>query len=73
MAATVPSSFVQGMLSGARRTLGQAQLAGIAPALLEVPAVRITRQQFVRLYAGLALGMGDEMLGLWSRAHRVPR
>lgn len=53
MAATVPSSFVQGMLSGARRTLGQAQLAGIvraagiAPALLEVPAVRITRQQFV--------------------------
>ena len=77
MAATVPSSFVQGMLTGARRTLGDSELAaivraaGIEPALLEVSATRFTRQQFVRVYAGLALGMGDEMLGLWSRPIRA--
>jgi AraC-like DNA-binding protein len=70
-------SFVQNMLSGARRRLAVATIeqlvldAGIAPTLLDHRGARVTREQFVRLYELIALSMGDEMLGLWSRPIRA--
>lgn len=74
---TVPMSFVQNMLMGARRSLSSSSIdalvltAGIAPALLEQRGARVTREQFVRLYEAIALTTGDEMLGLWSRPIRA--
>ena len=70
---TVPISFVQNMLKGARRTLSPARVdellvkSGIAPSFLDGRSARITREQFVRLYEVVAIATGDEMLGLWSR------
>ena len=74
---TIPLSFVHNMLAGARRTLSPAhiddlvQQAGISLSLLEQPATRVTREQFVRLYERIAVTTGDEMLGLWSRPIRA--
>ena len=74
---TVPISFVQNMLTGARRTLGPAHVedlllkSGIAPSFLDGRSARITREQFVRLYEVVAITTGDEMLGLWSRPIRA--
>jgi AraC-like DNA-binding protein len=73
---TVPISFVQNMLMGARRTLSPARVddllvkSGIAPSFLDGRSARITREQFVRLYEVVAMATGDEMLGLWSRPIR---
>jgi hypothetical protein len=73
---TVPISFVQNMLMGARRTLSPARVddllvkSGIAPSFLDGRTARITREQFVRLYEVVAMATGDEMLGLWSRPIR---
>lgn len=73
---TVPISFVQSMLAGARRTLLPASVgelllkSGIEPSLLERRGARMTREQFARLYEAVALATGDEMLGLWSRPIR---
>jgi AraC-like DNA-binding protein len=75
--ATIPMSFVQNMLMGARRSLAPKSIdalvltAGIAPALLEQRGARVTREQFVRLYQVIALTTGDEMMGLWSRPIRA--
>lgn len=75
--ATVPVSFLQNMLSGARRQLSAhdidtlATQAGMSPVLLRQGGARVTREQFTRLYEGVALFMGDEMLGLWSRPIRA--
>jgi len=75
--ATVPISFLRNMLTGARRQLGAhdidvlATQAGISPLLLRQGGARVTREQFVRMYEGVALFMGDEMLGLWSRPIRA--
>lgn len=44
--------------------------AGIPPSLHAQPASRITREQFVALYKGVAFALDDEMLGLWSRPIR---
>lgn len=74
---TVPTAFVNRMLSGARARLPAAELAalirnaGIAPDLLRLRATRVTRGQFARLYAAIAIHTGDEMLGLWSRPIRA--
>ncbi len=74
---TIPMSFVQNMLMGARRVLAPDDIddlvlqAGIAPTLLEQRGARVTREQFVRLYEVIALTIGDEMLGLWSRPIRA--
>ena len=74
---TVPTAFVLRMLDGARRHLAPGELevivrsAGIEPGLLEVAATRVTRTQFTRLYGDIAIAMGDEMLGLWSRPIRA--
>ena len=74
---TIPMSFVQNMLMGARRALAPDAIdalvlqAGIAPTLLEQRGARVTREQFVRLYERIALTTGDEMLGLWSRPIRA--
>jgi AraC-like DNA-binding protein len=73
---TIPMSFVQNMLMGARRSLAPDAIddlvlqAGIAPTLLAQRGARVTRDQFVRLYERIALTTGDEMLGLWSRPIR---
>jgi len=75
--ATVPVSFLRDMLTGARRQLRAQDIdaiatqAGISPLLLRQGAARVTREQFVRMYEGVALFMGDEMLGLWSRPIRA--
>lgn len=77
VSSTVPMSFVQNMLQGARRLLSPAAVdaltlgAGIAPTLLEQRGARVTREQFVRLYEIIALAIGCEMLGLWSRPIRA--
>jgi AraC-like DNA-binding protein len=74
---TVPISFLQNMLSGARRHLSAhdidtlATQAGISPQLLRQGGARVTREQFVKMYERVALFMGDEMLGLWSRPIRA--
>ncbi len=70
-------SFVQNMLMGARRVMAPegiddlALKAGIAPTLLYQRGARVTREQFVRLYEVIALTIGCEMLGLWSRPIRA--
>lgn len=43
---------------------------GIPASLLDQPAARITREQFVALYKSIAFELDDEMLGLWSRPIR---
>jgi len=74
---TIPLSFVQNMLMGARRSLAPREIemlivrAGISVALFEHPSARITREQFVRLYEAISITTGDEMLGLWSRPIRA--
>lgn len=44
--------------------------AGIPMHLLDQPAARITREQYVLLYKSIAYELDDEMLGLWSRPIR---
>jgi len=73
---TIPLSFVHNMLAGAKQKMSPQQIdalveqAGISLSLLEQPATRVTREQFVRLYERIAVTTGDEMLGLWSRPIR---
>ena len=75
--ATVAVSFLQHLLSGARRQLSPRDIdalatqAGISPQLLRQEGARVTREQFVRMYECVSLFMGDEMLGLWSRPIRA--
>ncbi len=70
-------SLVHSMLIGAQRVLAPAEVdamvrkAGIAATLVEQRGARVTREQFVRLYQVIALTIGDEMLGLWSRPIRA--
>ncbi len=74
---TIPMSFVSNMLMGARRVLAPTAIdelvlrAEIATTLLDQRGARVTREQFVRLYEAIALTIGDEMLGLWSRPIRA--
>ena len=74
---TIAMSFVQNLLMGATRMLAPDAIdellrqAGIAPRLLKQRGARVTREQFVRLYQIIALSIGDEMLGLWSRPIRA--
>lgn len=74
---TIPLSFVQNMLMGARRSLPPADIAslitraGMSLTLFDQPAARATREQFVRLYELISITTGDEMLGLWSRPIRA--
>lgn len=74
---TIAMSFVQNLLMGATRTRAPEAIddllsqAGIAPTLLQQRGARVTREQFVRLYQIIALSIGDEMLGLWSRPIRA--
>lgn len=74
--ATVPISFLEGMLTGARRRLtplqvnALAQRCGIAKDLFTKPTARVTQGQFVKMYEAVSLATGDEMLGLWSRPIR---
>ena len=76
MSTTVSSHFPRAMLHSLRRQCGTAVVervmdeAGIPVHLLDQPAARITRDQFVLLYKSIAFELDDEMLGLWSRPIR---
>lgn len=73
---TLSMTFVQGLLEGATNICSRTEIqgfvtaAGIAEHLLEAPDARVTYDQFVRLYQQVAMGSGDEMMGLWSRRIR---
>ena len=73
---TLSSHFLVAALRGLGEQQGPAaarqalEAAGIPPHLLEQPAARITREQFVLLYKAVAAALDDEMLGLWSRPIR---
>jgi len=75
---TIPIAFVLGMLSGIRARPGEALVdvdkaledAGIAPALLDEAAARITAEQYVALFALLMERMDDEALGFLTRRLR---
>lgn len=77
LASTVPNVYVRRMLEGAKKYLQPAELrlllraAGIEPNLLKQRSARITRAQFGKLYAAIAIRTGDEMLGCWSRPIRT--
>ena len=68
---TVSIEFVRGMLSGmvASPDATHAWLtdAGIAPALLDLPAARVTPEQYVALFTLLMERLDDEFLGLLGR------
>lgn len=72
----MPFSFLDGMLSGARKLLPPDQVialgqhCGIAADLFANPNARVTQEQFVKMYEAVSLTTGDEMLGLWSRPIR---
>lgn len=74
--ATVSVHFLHAMLDPIRRMRNAATVARVLaeariPAdLLDRPAARITREQFVLLYKRIAFELDDEMLGLWSRPIR---
>lgn len=76
VSATVSAHFLHAMLQPLRQLRAPATVlrvlddARIAPALLEQPGARITREQFVLLYKRIAAELDDEMLGLWSRPIR---
>lgn len=69
---TISVAFVRGMLSGlqARGIYDENWLiaAGIAPALLDEPAGRVTGLQYQALFQVLMAEFGDEGLGFFSRA-----
>lgn len=73
---TVSSHFLHAMLRYVRTHHGEALVrqvtadAGIPLLLLDQPAARVTREQFVLLYKSIAFALDDEMLGLWSRPIR---
>ena len=73
---TLPMTFVQGLLEGARNISGPVDIqafvsaAGIADHLLLAPGARVTYDQFVRLYQQVALGTDDEVMGQFSRRIR---
>ena len=73
---TVSSHFLHAMLDSLRRQRNAADVervmieTGIPVQLLDQPAARITREQFVSLYKRIAFELDDEMLGLWSRPIR---
>lgn len=72
---TVPISFVRKLLEGPRldpaARAGIVVQAGIAPALLETDAGRVTTEQFASLYRLLARALDDELPGLFSRPVRA--
>ncbi|MEN2990839.1 AraC family transcriptional regulator [Tistrella sp. BH-R2-4] len=74
---TLSTDFVHGLLDAAAtiapadRLRGFVVAAGIAPDLLDTPSARVTRDQMVALYQRVAIGTGDEMMGLWSRRIRT--
>jgi AraC-like DNA-binding protein len=71
---TVPISFVQQLLDGVcLETSCRERLlleAGIAPALLDEAAARVTTEQFAALYQRLARELDDELPGMFSRPAR---
>jgi len=75
---TIPIAFVLGMLSGIRARPGEALVdvekaledAGIAPALLDEAAARVTAEQYVALFALLMERLDDEALGFLTRRLR---
>lgn len=74
--ATVSAHFLHAMLAPIRRMRDASTVervlseARIPDELLDQPAARITREQFVLLYKRIAFELDDEMLGLWSRPIR---
>ncbi|WP_412050615.1 AraC family transcriptional regulator ligand-binding domain-containing protein [Hoeflea sp. Naph1] len=74
---TVPASFAHNLLVGARKVLepleveNLLQTAGLTQTVIERQGVRVTREQFVRLYKAVVFATDDEMLGLWSRPLRA--
>lgn len=72
---TVSFAFVEDWLMALRAYCPPAQLAGFLDqtglaAAEGQPRARVTHDQIVRLYQLVAVGTGDEMMGLWSRPIR---
>ncbi len=71
---TVPIEFARQLLAGAGLAPERnAQLlieAGIAPALIQESAARVTTEQFATLYQKLARDLDDELPGMFSRRVR---
>ncbi|MES2257035.1 MAG: AraC family transcriptional regulator [Pseudomonadota bacterium] len=71
---TISVAFVHGLLSGvcAGGVPPESWLlkAGIAPALLDEPAARVTAEQYVALFRVLVAARNDEGLGFFSRQLR---
>jgi AraC-like DNA-binding protein len=71
---TVPVRFVTGLIAAVRQLPGFdpncVKRAGIAPALLQQHAARVTIEQFANLYRSLAIQFDDETPGLFSRPLR---
>ncbi|CAN5348233.1 AraC family transcriptional regulator [soil metagenome] len=71
---TVPVRFVTGLMAAVRQQPGFdpqcIRRAGIAPALLQQHAARVTIAQFAHLYRSLAIQFDDETPGLFSRPLR---
>ncbi len=71
---TVPISFVRQLLGRISLDAGQRegllQEAGIAPALIDENAARVTTDQFATLYQRLARELDDELPGMFSRPVR---
>ncbi len=71
---TVPVRFVTGLMAAVRHRPGFdpdcIRRAGIAPALLQQHAARVTIDQFANLYRSLAIQFDDETPGLFSRPLR---
>ncbi|MDK3020815.1 AraC family transcriptional regulator [Pseudodonghicola flavimaris] len=72
---TVSFAFVEDWLAALRAYCPPAQLAGFLDqsglaATARQPRARVTHDQIVRLYQLVAVGTGDEMMGLWSRPIR---
>lgn len=71
---TVPVRFVSGLIAAVQHRPGFdtdcVRRAGIAPALLQQHAARVTIDQFASLYRALATEFDDETPGLFSRPLR---
>lgn len=72
---TVSLAFVEDWLIALRAYCPPQQLAGFLEqtglaAAEKQPRARVTHDQIVRLYQLVAVGTGDEMMGLWSRPIR---
>lgn len=74
--ATVSLAFVQDWLVSLRSHCSASQYAafleqaGFSKEMLQQDHARVTHDQIVKLYQIVAVGTGDEMMGLWSRPIR---